>query len=121
MRYLLFAPTAQLPIIVALTCLIIGDRVVVGTARKRLVLSLVSAGCWTLCLLWLWGSDFHANIVTGLAIALTVGIQTACLIKTDTPHRGARAMLLNMLVALVLVFAFPIVALILACGSGDCL
>jgi hypothetical protein len=99
----------------------IGERLVVRRVRTRLALPLLFVGCWTLCLVWFWQLDIRTNVITGLGIALTLGIQAACLVKTKTRHRGPLAMLLNVLVASVLVFAFPVVVLTLACMSGDCL
>jgi hypothetical protein len=120
LHYLLYAPSAQLPLTAALSCLVLFDYV--GPRRVgRFAPALTFVGLWALCLGWLWDPQLRANVATGLGVAFALAMQGLSLAKSRmSVASSGRRLTLNLLVAAVLTFAFPMIVLMIACGRGSC-
>jgi hypothetical protein len=56
-----------------------------------------------------------------LVVGFTLAIQVASLLKgRKSLSSSGRILTLNLLIAAVLTFAFPVIFLVIACNLGDC-
>ena len=120
MQFFLYAPEAQLPLLAAFSSLILFDHLW-GRRVGRFALPLMVVGLWALCLAWFWEPQLSTNVATALSVGLTLTIQALTLLKSRTSFSSSgQRLTLNLLVAAVLIFAFPIVLWMIACSRGGC-
>jgi hypothetical protein len=118
-QFLLYAPGLQLPIVAAFSSLVLLDHL--GVLRARFVLPLTVVGLWAVCLAWFWEPPLWTNVATVLSVGLTLTILALTLSKSRTSVSSPRRRLtLNLLVAAILTFAFPIILWAIACTPDGC-
>ena len=76
---------------------------------------------WATCLAWFWEVNRAANIDMGLSVGLVFLLQALSLLKTRAAMSSASVpAVLNVAVAAVLAFAFPVAVSMIACSRHVC-